>query len=226
MRQNSFNVVGLAVALLCVVVCVTIAVAVSSMDTRTPARRMQNSTQLRGIHQGLVIYAQNNEKWFPGISKIGEDDRINIEQRFQILIEEDYITPEYAISPSETEPITEWDGWDSPDEGKPPVTAGHYSYAMLQVPKEGGRRAEWRETLNSQAIVASDRNTGTKASPSSIHSDRGGRWRGSVLWNDNHVGFENSDAFETQYADGELNEADRLFEPEGTYDALLIHAGN
>ncbi|MEM9111375.1 MAG: hypothetical protein AAGC72_15275, partial [Planctomycetota bacterium] len=82
MRQNSFNIVHLAVALLCVVVFVTIAVAVSETNTRKPARRMQNSTQLRGIHQGLVTYASGNQNWFPGLNEFGEDERITVEQRF------------------------------------------------------------------------------------------------------------------------------------------------
>ncbi|MEM9347530.1 MAG: hypothetical protein AAGB26_13020 [Planctomycetota bacterium] len=60
----------------------------------------------------------------------------------------------------------------------------------------------------------------------SIHTDSNGPWRGSVLWNDNHVGFEQDDVFETKYGNGELNEADRLFKAEGTHDALMIHAGN
>ena len=97
---------------------------------------------------------------------------------------------------------------------------------MLQIPTEGGRHAEWAQTLNSQAIVLSDRNTATQANPASIHVDPGDPWAGSVLWNDNHVGFEQEDVFETKYGHGELNEADRLFEATGTEEALMMHAGN
>ena len=61
MRQNSFNVVHLAVALLCVVVFVTIAVAIGEANRRTGPRITYHSSQLRGIHQGLVTYANANK---------------------------------------------------------------------------------------------------------------------------------------------------------------------
>ena len=139
------------------------------------------------------------------------------------MFEGDFITPEYAISPFETEMITEWDS-----EASRAVNTENYSFAMLQLPEQNseGRRTEWGQTLNSQAIVVSDRNTGTKAKPSSIHTEKPGEWAGSVLWNDNHVGFEQEDVFETKYGNGELNKADRLFESTGTHDAMMLHSGN
>lgn len=229
MRHNTFNIVQLAIVMLCLVVFATLWIVVSEANTRRPARKMQNSTQLRGIHQGLVTYSQSNRGYFPGLNALGEDERIRVEGRFEILMEEDYITPEYAISPSETEMITEWDGWA--DAESDPVTKNNYSYAMLQVPEQGRRRAEWSQSLNSQAIVLSDRNTGTKAKPTSIHSNPNGPWRGSVLWNDNHVAFEKSDTFETYFgekdeAQSNLIKTDRLFEATSNDDAWLIHTGN
>lgn len=228
MRQNSFNIVNVAVAVLAIMVIIAILLPAIAPRHR-PARRMQNSTQLRGIHQGLVTYANSNKEFFPGLNEFGEDDKITVEERFQILIEDDYFTPEYAISPSETEPMWEWDSWN--DENENPVTTEHYSYAMLQVPKDGGRRHEWSQTLNTFAIVLSDRNTGTSSKPSSIHVEPGDSWAGSVLWNDNHVAFEQADDFETLYGEYDLGKdtptpGDRLFESPGTDDALLIHSGN
>ncbi|MFK7788636.1 MAG: hypothetical protein AB8C95_03955 [Phycisphaeraceae bacterium] len=235
MRQKSFNIVHAAVALLCVMVIVTIMVVLNSARTRDRTR-MPNSTQLRGIHQGMVTFANSNKEFFPGLAPDGSEDTqvldwreegiplmqagLSIDQRFAILLHGDYFTPEYAISPGENDPnIKPW-----PGEGT--ITTGHYSYAMLQIPAEGGRRDEWKQTLNSQAIVMSDRNTGTLTSPSSIHVDSGDAWAGSVLWNDSHVGFESTDEFETKYNGGDLNEADRLFPSTDTYNALMIHSGN
>ena len=235
MRQTSFNIVHAAILLLCIVITVTLVIAVSSVNTRD-RQRMPNSTQLRGIHQGLVTYANSNKNYFPGLGRDGLEDTqvldwddeavppmragLGVDQRFAILLHGDYMTPEYLISPSETDPnIKPW-----PEQGK--ITTGHYSYAMLQIPDKGGRYDEWKQTLNSQAIVLSDRNTGTAAKPSSIHTDRGEPWAGSVLWNDNHVGFESEDWFETKYGDRELNERDRLFESQDFDNALMIHIGN
>lgn len=221
MPQNAFNIVHFAVVLLCVVVIVTIAVVVIDASRRTGPRITTESTQLRGIHQGLVTYANSNKDYYVGLNPDGTMHDLSVEYRFQFLIDNDFFTPEYAISPLENDSAVRT--WDQ----QSPFTANHYSYAMLQIPEEGGRRAEWRTTLNTQAIVISDRNTGTKAKPSSIHSDPAEPWAGSILWNDNIAYFENGgDTFETKYGGGELNEADRLFESPGTDDALLIHTGN
>lgn len=226
MRQNSLNAVHLAIGLLCVIVMVAVILPMLGSVRGGDSRRMQNSTQLRGIHQGLVTYANSNKYFFPGLNKLGEDDKIAVEERFQLLMEDDYFTPEYAISPSEIEPIREWD-----HRSGDPVATSNYSYAMLQIPQAGGRRVEWSQTLNTHAIVLSDRNTGTIADPASIHSASKGPWVGSVLWNDNHVAFEYSDEFETLYGENETdvvkpNPGDRLFESPGDDDALLIHTGN
>ena len=229
MRQNSFNIVHLAIALLCVMLIVAVILPMLGSVRGGGSRKMQNSTQLRGIHQGLVTYAHSNNQFFPGLNRQGENERITVEERFHILLEDDYFTPDYAISPSETERITEWQGWR--DDHAESVTPDNYSYAMLQIPKDGGRRIEWSQTLNTHAIVLSDRNTGTKAEPSSIHVEPGDSWSGSVLWNDNHVGFESEDIFETYYGEfdpgkHELNPDDRLFESPGMDDVLMVHNGN
>lgn len=146
------------------------------------------------------------------------------------MLDGDYFTPEYAISPSETKTMTEY----VPATGAgvnpvlfEPMGVKHYSYAMLQfasdaarviTPTTAVRAAEWSQTLNSQAIVVSDRNVGADnaGGMQSVHSEVG-EWIGSVLWNDNHVGFENTEFFTTKYADGGLNTdasgnpADHLF---------------
>ncbi|MGB1126710.1 MAG: hypothetical protein ACPG4Q_16025 [Phycisphaeraceae bacterium] len=221
MRQTSINIVQLAVALFCVVVLVTVMVVVTNANTRH-RHPHRNSSQLRGIHQGLVTFANSNKNWFPGIHPDGTTLDLSVEFRFQTLIEDDYITPEYAISHSETEKIEPWEDMNTP------ITKNNYSFAMLQLPEdEDGRRHEWAQTLNSQAIVVSDRNRGSKNSPSSIHTNRGDKdWSGRVLWNDNHVQFEHSDVFETKYGSGQLNLKDQLFESNGLFDAFMINSAN
>lgn len=222
------------------------------------SRRMQNSTQLRGVHQGLVTYANSNKNWYPGIDSKGQTialssltsqpyppfsqdedyENITVEGRYWKLLDGDYFTPEYAISPYETgSNITEYPGTG-------PVVQDNYSFAMLQLPPTGARRQEWRQTLNSQSIVMSDRNTGTASQTFGYHNDRWesssafgcsynhrqpylkiGHWVGNVLWNDNHVAFEATDTLATDY-DGVATPDDRLFQAAGHDDALLIHTGN
>lgn len=239
MRASSFNIVHLAMALFVVVVSITLilpALEACRHETRGPAR----SSQLRGIHQGMVTYGNSNKEYFPGLRPDGSygvfepgsitnptpaemQVGITVEDRYAILLTGDYFTPEYTISPMETEPLKDWDSAK-----QPAVTKENYSYAMLQVPEDGGRHAEWGQTLNSQAIVVSDRNTAVSGPATSIHNEAGDKhWRGSVLWNDNHVEFATKGClFETRYTGGTLNPADHLFEPAGPYDALVVHAGN
>jgi hypothetical protein len=154
----------------------------------------------------------------------------------------EFFTPDYAISPSETSTATAYDpGNNTTTPAAVEFTTGsggdkHYSYAMIAFRAGGNagtgtpqpkavngndapRAAEWKQTLNSQAVIISDRNTGSGTSNTtvqSIHTDEAGEWRGSVLWGDNHVAFENEQYFETKYGNGALNkpnsgDADDLF---------------
>ena len=239
-RKSGFTLIELLVVISIIALLIAILLPALGAARRT-ARRMQNSTQLRGIHQGLVTFANSNKNNFAGLDSSGEVLASNaantggsspghgVQGRYWILLNGDYFTPEYAISPSETSNVTEY---VEPATGTDPVRfagAGgekNYSYAMLQfVANSGGvgavsaatapRAAEWKQTLNSQAIVVSDRNLGGTANVAdlqSIHSEKG-EWSGSVLWNDNHVGFENEVTFETKYANGRLNDGagDDLF---------------
>lgn len=240
MRNTSFNIFHLAVVALIVMVSIAVLFPIMRSEKRDRGRSW-HSTQLRGIHQGLVTFANSNKNWYPGLDSQGnvsteapdnyyEDDLypslheqvgIDVQDRFAMLIAGYFFTPEYAVSPSEIDPSIQ----PFPESG--PLTSSHYSYAMLQVPTQGGRHQEWRQSLNSQAIVLSDRNTGTSKNPRSIHSDADAdTWRGLVLWNDNHVGFENEAVFETKYFSHELITADHLFQTDGDDDAYLVHTGN
>ncbi len=163
---------------------------------------------------------------------------IAVEQRFAELLAGEFFTPDYVFSPYESDPsITLWPG-------NVPVTSSHYSYAMLQVPLSGGRNSEWRQTLNAQAVILSDRNTGTATSTYGLRNSDSvssstfgctnrsrqpylklGHWVGDVLWNDNHVEFLDIDNPDTRY-DSVLTPGDRLFESSTKDDAFLIHTGN
>jgi hypothetical protein len=165
---------------------------------------MQNSTQVRGIHTALVLFAQGNGTYYPGRTNTGATAAqhtgqlaaLQVENRFRELLEDNYFTGEYAISPSETK--TPWTEKN--------VGATNYSYAMLgQVASTdtGENKNEWRETTNTEAVVLSDRaigNTGTHFK--SVHTNPQAsqtEWRGSVGWNDNHVTFEADATVDTGY---------------------------
>lgn len=243
-RRNpkGFTLIELLVVISIIALLIAILLPALGAARRT-ARRMQNSTQLRGIHQGLVTFANSNKDKFPGLDSSGEvlqaganttgnsapgtgSTGDNVEARYWVLLDGDFFTAEYAISPSETiAEVTEWvagTGASAAPVEYSLTGTKHYSYAMLQFARQGGvftinpnfaaRAAEWSQTLNSQAVVLSDRALGAEGSVYSVHTEDKGTsstWSGSVLWNDNHVGFENGGSiFETKYANGTLNDGD------------------
>lgn len=200
---------------------------------RIHSHKMTNSTQLRGIHQGLVTHAQSNKGYFVGLDSKGNLVNGTVEYRFQKLLESNFFWPEYTISPSETANVVPWvEPANSDADVAVTITPANYSYAMLDMDKPGGRQAEWYETLNTQAIVLGDRNTSTSANkPTSIHYGTG-PWKGSVVWNDNIVGFEQSHIQSTAYANPlpggspYLFPQDNLFHAAGHDDAWLIYSGD
>ncbi|MFN3165882.1 MAG: type II secretion system protein [Phycisphaeraceae bacterium] len=220
-RSAGFSLTDLMIVTVVIVGVLAMQLPTDAASRRT-AKRMQNSTQLRGIHQGLVTFANSNKNNFAGLNSRGEtlpdNDRNTgssgdgefVQARYWIMLRGDFFTPEYAISPSETAKVTEYEpGLDNiaaPVQWNDRVK--HYSYAMLDIREASpGRRAEWKQTLNSQSIVLTDRNAGHDAGErvASIHTDGEGEWRGSVLWNDNHVAFDNQhDYFATKYGAGAL----------------------
>ncbi|MBL4702161.1 MAG: hypothetical protein JKX85_12985 [Phycisphaeraceae bacterium] len=188
---------------------------------------MQNSTQICGIHTGLVLFAQGNNTYYPGINTIGTvltaataltmyptgaqstETGAEVPFRFRELLEDNYFTGEYITSPSET--LDEWASGD--------VTKANFSYALDDISVAGGRRNEWRETSNSEAVVLGDRAKLNGAGfVKSVHTNptvSTNEWRGSVGFNDNHVTFEAThDQLDTQFADTSVTN-DNLFNTVG-----------
>jgi len=183
---------------------------------RRTARQMQNTTQLRAIHQELIISAQNQNGYYLGLDAQGNPADLTVQGRFELLLNQSSLAPDQLISPS--------------DKGKVeynfsgPFDTSHYSYAMLEIATPGGRRDEWRETINTSAIVLSDRNTNHPGAPESIWSDQG--WKGSVTRNDGSTNFESTEIMiDTKYGPNPVNPNDDLFNAQGPNDALMIHRG-
>ncbi|MEM1210376.1 MAG: prepilin-type N-terminal cleavage/methylation domain-containing protein [Planctomycetota bacterium] len=215
---------------------------------RTTARQLQNSTQLRGIHQGMFAFAQENKGWYPGFGGDGQpltfyanggQNRVAHSanpnatyrssgngtfpnRRFAILLDGNYFTPDYVISPGEsaTKPIA--------DANAAPLTANvgvqNFSYALsvIQLSLDSGgtnqvnwqpsngtfypanRGLEWNATANSSAIIAGDRAindagvAGNVTDPTSttFHSvwtgQGSGNWAGSTVSNDGSTSFGNT----------------------------------
>ena len=146
------------------------------------------------------------------------DNDLTVEGRFQLMLDGQFFTSEYLISPMEED--VKQAAYSSV------LTTSNYSYALLQVPKSGGRRDEWAATLNYEAPVVSDRNTaaGPGTAARSVHSDSD--WRGAVGYNDNHTVFETSNVLSNTRFGNTENTNDDMFAPVGNNDAYLIYSGN
>ena len=190
-RPAGFTLLEVAVLLTVLVIAVALVIPLGGSCGRS-SRFLNNSTQLRGIQQGLVIYAQGNKigggkGYFPGLMPAGEvydaanyssfpgptDDYhgtegsgIGVSDRFALLLNRDSFTPDYAISPFDNlQPAKPGDQLVTDD------ATGNVSYAMLSIagdpavdPTVKARRDEWSETLSPDAIVVSDRLVGNVAS--------------------------------------------------------------
>src|SRR5690606_29173927 len=90
---------------------------------RRAAAQMKSNTQVRGIHQTMIIYAQSNNSYYPGMTSKGaivQDDNKTDgtgntlasgdggepAARYAILFRGNYFTGEYAVSPAES--ATAW----------------------------------------------------------------------------------------------------------------------
>jgi len=216
-HRPGFTRVELLVVITLLVVSIAVALPLLTSRRRATDCRVSN-TQVRGIHQSMVMYGQSNGSFYPGFAKDGSLVDASVEHRYQVLLDGNYFTGEYIISPVEA--LIEWTTG--------PVSSANYSFAMLDINSTGERAKEWRETLNPDAVLISGRNTGTDAidNVSSIHSRRLGKWHGEIAWGDNHTSFEKSHIQSTRFGDGQANPADNLFTPVSGDDAYMIHAGD
>ena len=134
--------------------------------------------------------------------------------RAGMMIVDDFVPAEYAISPSETVPARI--PWIPGDPAGNPITANNSSYSFLDPARSGtipndARILEWSDTANGEAIIVSDRNISNSGGFISIHTDEGSdEWMGGIAWNDGHVGFEDSFLQKTRYAN-QLNLIDNIF---------------
>ncbi|MEO0963990.1 MAG: type II secretion system protein [Planctomycetota bacterium] len=120
-RPHAFTLIELLVVISIIALLVAILLPALSA-ARTVARQLQSSTQTRGMHQGMVIFAQSNKGWYPGVEGSqakNEDDSVFVDGleipkytagsaggahvggRYALMLDAELFTPEYAISPAE-----------------------------------------------------------------------------------------------------------------------------
>lgn len=202
------------------IIALLIAILLPALSAaRKGAIQLQSSTQLRGIHQGMVVFAQDNKQWFPGWDpgggqwlSIGSNashnlNGVSVQSRFAELLSGDFVTGEYLISPAEpyTREAYHYADWDGTSATK--FDQINYSFAMQELSQTspgtgiGNRPAvhsEWNvDSMNSESVVLGDRllsvaSFGDVSTYIGIYSNRPGELKFGVAWNDGHITFENN----------------------------------
>ena len=204
-RQRAFTLnelVCTCVLLLFVLASMQMTIGCGLGTARRNARVMQSATQVRGIIQGMINHSPSNNEWYPGRARDGTEDTTLIAAvpnrqygcnvtgddpafRYAFLLRNNYFSPDYAVSPSETDSKITTASLDSGGN----ITAATFSFPMLEPAPGKTRNGEWKAVNNSMAVIVTDRNLAASAAkPGSIHD--AGTWRGTVGYNDNHVVFE------------------------------------
>jgi type II secretory pathway pseudopilin PulG len=112
MRRTGYTLVDLLIVLI-VLGIVGALFLVGTQPRRRYSPQLKDSTQVRGIHQGMVLLAQNNQDRFPLPSELdmaghtlpgdaaAKDTTANI---ISMLIYQGFFSPEMTVSPSESNP--------------------------------------------------------------------------------------------------------------------------
>ena len=236
--RRAFTLIELLVVISIIALLIAILLPALS-SARTSARQMQSATQLRGIQQGFFAFGTDNKEFYPGMQSLtlnaavdftsGSDIRTinynstnagnDVIARMCIAFENDLFTPEYAISPAETNPIVqEWN--PSQTYGNKDNVVTSYAYSKLDAqgsPVAEGRGQEWRTTGNSRAISIGDRATslgsfGNPETYQSLWSEREPGWQGGGVFNDNSTFFSYENEIEnTSYGKHKNTRPDDIF---------------
>jgi prepilin-type N-terminal cleavage/methylation domain-containing protein len=222
---------------------------------RRTARQMQNSTQVRGIHQGHILYSQGNNQYYAGMTSAGSGPVGAITAAAGIygcvindivgaghaqLLNGNYFTPGYLINPAETNnSIASFVAV-----GGSSIGSVHSSYASLSATSAAAdsvRRSEFKDNTNTQAAILGDRvvsqagnetaGSVAAASQRSVWTTTDGDWRGSVVFGDNSTTFLTSSLVPTtKYGTQTNSNNDNLFLPadgsNSAANAYFIRSGN
>lgn len=179
---------------------------------------IQAEHRVWSITLSMHAFSEHNGGYYPGLDSNGQPIDLTVEGRFLVMLENNNLRGDILISPFETKTV-----WSTG-----PLTTANYSFALLDISEDNARRSEWRQPMNPEAILISDRNAGVSTDPDdmmSIHALTPGKWAGQVGRGDGSYSFENDYRLPTRYGDTKGYEKDHIFEQAGGDDAAMIYSG-
>lgn len=236
-KQSAFTLIELLVVIS--IIALLIAILLPALGAaRKSAQQMQNSVNLRSLHQAEVVYATENKAWYTGIDSAGRvkldsefgpagsywpgNHGVWLVPRFQELVNKDILAYDHLVSPADIDR----EGWD----GLGRIAHGNISYAALDLQpvanlggslqSSSGNRAlpSWKSSNgDTQTPIFSDRNTQTVFTEEGSSLWDEDQWVGGIAWNDGHTTFENSPVIETTALNSVTIQEDHLFD-EGSED--------
>lgn len=232
--RRGFTIAELVVVFTCVAVALILVITliVDPVPRRRRSPLMKDGTQIREIHQAMIIFAREFEGGFPRPGLIhrlpvpdlgvvpgrGEEDitQNTTANLFSVMVMQNYMEPEVLISPLERNPNVSmregstynWDLYDplsgvNWDTGFMADLSKQSHASYAHMPLFGLRdETEWKETFNSKFPVIGSRGPRGGVIDRRSYTCPKGQWRGNICYNDNHVAVENSVSPITRVVEG------------------------